>query len=260
MAKIALVGCGWLGLPLAISLIEKGNFVVGTTTSSDKLEQLLISGIEAYVWSGSDMENETSLPFLENIDTLILNIPPGKNTSNLSYSSVLEKLCSYIPEKTNVLLISTTSIYPDSIDLADEEYVWSDEDRSKETVQAEIKLTQVLNERLTVLRLAGLLGKDRHPIKHLSGKENLSNGLSPVNLIHLNDVIGLIEMILNKKYWGKILNGCHPSHPTRMEYYTNAANRFNLQVPHFENNATILKVVSSKKSMMDLGYTYSTEI
>ena len=37
--KIALIGCGWLGLPLAKSLLKKGYQVAGSTTSVEKLSQ-----------------------------------------------------------------------------------------------------------------------------------------------------------------------------------------------------------------------------
>src|SRR5574343_621841 len=35
--KIAILGCGWLGLPLAKSLLSKGYEVKGSTTSESKL-------------------------------------------------------------------------------------------------------------------------------------------------------------------------------------------------------------------------------
>jgi len=43
--QIAVLGCGWLGFPLAISLIEKGYLVKGSTTSESKLSDLKSKGI-----------------------------------------------------------------------------------------------------------------------------------------------------------------------------------------------------------------------
>ena len=43
--KIAVVGCGWLGFPLAKNFVELGNTVIGTTTSSEKLSDLQEAGI-----------------------------------------------------------------------------------------------------------------------------------------------------------------------------------------------------------------------
>ena len=46
--KISILGCGWLGLPLAKKLIENGYEVKGSTTSESKLELLKNAGISPY--------------------------------------------------------------------------------------------------------------------------------------------------------------------------------------------------------------------
>ena len=46
--NIGILGCGWLGLPLAKKLIEKGYSVNGTTTSSNKLKVLQNAGINPF--------------------------------------------------------------------------------------------------------------------------------------------------------------------------------------------------------------------
>ena len=40
MKRVSVLGCGWLGKPLAISLLDEGYSVKGSTTSEDKLELL----------------------------------------------------------------------------------------------------------------------------------------------------------------------------------------------------------------------------
>ena len=47
--EISLLGCGWLGIPLASSLVKKGFAVKGSTTSSDKLEILKSEGVIPYL-------------------------------------------------------------------------------------------------------------------------------------------------------------------------------------------------------------------
>ena len=46
--KISILGCGWLGLPLAKSLLSKGYEVKGSTTSESKLEVLKNAGISPF--------------------------------------------------------------------------------------------------------------------------------------------------------------------------------------------------------------------
>ncbi|PCH61795.1 MAG: hypothetical protein COC19_04240 [SAR86 cluster bacterium] len=43
--EISLLGCGWLGFPLAINLTRKGYNVKGSTTSESKLAKLKSNGI-----------------------------------------------------------------------------------------------------------------------------------------------------------------------------------------------------------------------
>ena len=51
MKKISILGCGWLGLPLAKSLIEKGFSIKGSTTSEEKLQVLQNAGIQPFLIS-----------------------------------------------------------------------------------------------------------------------------------------------------------------------------------------------------------------
>jgi 3-hydroxyisobutyrate dehydrogenase-like beta-hydroxyacid dehydrogenase len=48
MKQISILGCGWLGSPLAKSLLEKGFSVNGSTTSLEKITVLEKAGISAF--------------------------------------------------------------------------------------------------------------------------------------------------------------------------------------------------------------------
>lgn len=52
--KISILGCGWLGLPLAKQLIKKGFSVKGSTTSEEKISILKTEGIISFLISLSD--------------------------------------------------------------------------------------------------------------------------------------------------------------------------------------------------------------
>ena len=47
--QIALLGCGWLGMPLAKKLIRHGALVKGSVTSESGLEVLKQEGIEPHL-------------------------------------------------------------------------------------------------------------------------------------------------------------------------------------------------------------------
>jgi NAD dependent epimerase/dehydratase family enzyme len=71
-----------------------------------------------------------------------------------------------------------------------------------------------------VVRFGGLIGEDRHPVKFLSGRKNVEQPDSPVNLIHQNDCIGILLTLIEKEIYGEVFNAVAPSHPTRKTYYT----------------------------------------
>ena len=103
MNKISILGCGWLGKSLAISLINRGYSVKGSTTSEEKLELLEMNNIEPYLVDISDFEADDS--FL-NSDILIVAIT-SKDINGF------ERLIAQIEESPiqKVIFISSTSVY-----------------------------------------------------------------------------------------------------------------------------------------------------
>ncbi|WP_321539617.1 NAD(P)-binding domain-containing protein [Flavobacterium piscinae] len=48
MKQISILGCGWLGMPLAKHLLQKGYSIKGSTTTETKLELLQNEGITPF--------------------------------------------------------------------------------------------------------------------------------------------------------------------------------------------------------------------
>ncbi len=48
MKKVAIVGLGWLGMPLALSLMSRGWQVTGSKTTQDGVEAARMCGIDSY--------------------------------------------------------------------------------------------------------------------------------------------------------------------------------------------------------------------
>lgn len=65
-----------------------------------------------------------------------------------------------------------------------------------------------------ILRLAGLVGHRRHPGRFFAGK-TAPDGQHGVNLVHLEDVVGAITLLLQAPKGGHIYNICAPAHPAR---------------------------------------------
>ena len=73
---ITILGCGWLGLPLAQTLVKEGYSVKGSTTREEKLEVLQDAGVEPYlVRLEPEVTGDDVVAFLQS-DILVVNIPP----------------------------------------------------------------------------------------------------------------------------------------------------------------------------------------
>lgn len=270
MTQISILGCGWLGLPLAKKLIEKGHSVNGSTTSENKLSILENAGINPFlVTLESETVSESITDFLAESEILIIDIPPklrgtNDNSSQKIFVEKIENLIPYIAKSSvkKVLFVSSTSVYGHANELITEETIPNPETESgKQLLLAEAIMQKNQNFETTILRFGGLIGKDRHPVTSLSGKENLANADAPVNLIHQNDCIRIIEAIIHQSKWNEVFNAVAPFHPTREDYYTQKAKEQNLILPKFsQEKSNIKKTISSEKIENSLKYKFDLEI
>jgi nucleoside-diphosphate-sugar epimerase len=267
MTQISILGCGWLGLPLAKALLENDFSVKGSTTSNDKLSMLKNSGIQPCLISLSEDEIVGNLTdFLENSKILIIDVPPKlRGSEKENFVSKIRNLIPFIEKSAveNVLFISSTSVYgEDNLIVTEETELNPDTESGKQLVQAEQLLQSNPNFKTTILRFGGLIGEDRHPIKFLAGRTNIENPNAPINLIHQEDCIGIILKILrqaqnDKLEWNETFNAATPFHPSRKEYYTHKAIEFNLPLPKFNSETlTFGKTIDSSKIEKVLGYTF----
>jgi nucleoside-diphosphate-sugar epimerase len=156
------------------------------------------------------------------------------------------------------LFISSTSVYADDNSIVTEDTLPEPESESgKQVLEAENLLRENRNFKTTILRFGGLIGGDRHPVKFMAGKKGLANPYAPVNLIHRDDCIGIINAIIKKDAWNEIFNGVAPQHPTRKDYYTQKAVEMGLALPEFDDSAIpIGKTVKANKAIMELSYRF----
>lgn len=268
MTQISILGCGWLGLPLATALLENGFAVKGSTTSDGKLSVLKNLGIQPYLIALSENETVGNLnDFLDDSNILIIDVPPKlRGSEKENFVSKIRNLIPFIEISAveNVIFISSTSVYgEDNLIVTEETELNPDTESGKQLVQAEHLLQSNPNFKTTILRFGGLIGEDRHPIKFLAGRTNIENPNAPINLIHQDDCIGIILKILrqaqnNNLEWNETFNATAPFHPSRKEYYTQKAIEFNLVLPEFNSeNLTFGKTILSSKVESILNYTFT---
>lgn len=270
MTQISILGCGWLGLPLAKALLEKDFIIKGSTTSAEKLSLLDNVGIQSFLLAlnPNTVPNEFA-DFLTESKTLIIAIPPklrGKNkdysdAQNNSFVKKIENLLPFIEKSTveNVLFISSTAVYGEANEIIDENSIAIPVTESgKQLFEIEQLLLANTNFKTTILRFGGLIGEDRNPARFLAGKENVANPDAPINLIHLQDCIGIILKIIETNTWNTAFNAVTPVHPTREVYYTEKALAEKLIPPTFNREIpSVGKTILSDKLVQQLNYTFS---
>jgi nucleoside-diphosphate-sugar epimerase len=266
--KVSILGCGWLGFPLAKKLIKIGFEVKGSTTSENKLDLLKSNKIVPYLLEVTEHKiSECISDFLYNSKILIIDIPPGlrKITEATSEKTFVNKIKNLIPLIENstvkkVIFISSTSVYTDTaaIPTVTEKTVLNPNTESgKQLVEVENLLRNNSNFQTTIIRFGGLIGENRNIVKMLTGKTNVANPDAPINLIHQQDCIEIICEILKQNCWNETFNAVVPNHPTRKNYYTEKAKLYHLTTPLFnEDETNIGKIVSSEKLETILSYRF----
>lgn len=254
---VSILGCGWLGSPLAQYLLKKKYKVKGSTTSEEKLEELESAGVEPY-----KIRLEESIPvptaFLDS-DILVLNIPPGLRRNSLkTHLKQLESLFSSMQKDKpgKLLFVSSTSVYENK----NREMTEADVNRDSDIYKIEEYVREECLRRsnsLTILRCGGLMGHDRIPCKYYSGKTNLTLANTPVNYIHRDDVIGIIHKILNLESWGQVFNAVSPEHPLRKDIIDNCCQRTSFTKPTYaEEEKEDFKIISSARLIEQLSYKF----
>ncbi|SEB86432.1 Nucleoside-diphosphate-sugar epimerase [Tenacibaculum sp. MAR_2009_124] len=258
--QISILGCGWLGLPLAKHLISKNYVIKGSSTSISKKSILTEAGIQPYIFKlGENNNQDIYRDFLSGSDIIIINFPPRRIPDIINiYQEQIRSILPYINDSQKVIFVSSTSVYQNTNDWVTESVENKPEKESGRAVLAvENVLKSYSKENLTVLRLAGLIGYDRVPGRFLANKKEVANGKAPINVIHQDDCIGLIDAIIEHNSWGETINGCADEHPLRKEFYTLAATKANLTPPEFKETESIqFKKISNTKSKTLLDYKY----
>lgn len=261
---ISILGCGWLGLPLAERLRDNGHQIKGSTTSKDKLQILKGKKITPFLLELTPELQCNDCDDFWDADVLVLNIPPGRGRENImgyhqkQITSVINKVSK--SSISFVIFISSTSVYPEQAGIVSEEDIKAG-NASRPSGNALIEAEQLLRKQsafdTTIIRFGGLYGHDRHPIKYLAGRKNIKKGNAPVNLIHQDDCINIIQTVIENNIKGNVFNGVSDGHPPKKMYYPAIAKAMELQPPTFDDDKNKeYKIVSNRKLKMMLDYKF----
>ncbi len=244
--RISILGCGWLGLALAIDLIEKGYEVYGSTTSKSNIKDLVEEGIKPFLIN--IRKSSDDLREFLSAEVLIIAIA-SKNIKDIK--SLIKSI--EVSKIKKILFISSTSVYPFT------NRIVTEENNTSVTPLAEIENLFITNSsfKSTIIRFGGLLGYDRQPGNFINSNKPVENPEGYINFIHRDDCIEIIEQIIKKEVWNDILNACTDDHPKRREFYLQEIQKVGKSVVVFnENSKNEFKIINSQKMKTLLNYEF----
>lgn len=244
---LSLIGCGWLGKPLAQNLQRSGHNILATT-SHDKSAEFAADGVP---YITLDVGRDPVPESIRHCDVLIYMVPPLQ-------LSLIKHFFDQIPEDKKIIFISSTSVYGKNLGAVDEENkIHTSTASSPLLVETEDYLIKRFPH-ITVLRFGGLYGDKRHPVYFLQGKPGLTGGNAFLHLVHRDDCIKAIRAVMETSSWGEIFNILSDVKFKKNEYYTMMAKKLGLTPPEYlsEENKTSETLISNTKSKMKLKMTY----
>ncbi|MEL6389137.1 MAG: SDR family oxidoreductase [Bacteroidota bacterium] len=258
--SVSIIGCGWLGYPLAKRLLASYQ-VHGSTTSLAKKDQLSHDGIRA---NQLILEEDLSGDFTEKIfqsDLTVISIPPGRRNPDVNtwYPSAIQLILNRLRkyrDHPSIIYISSTGVYPDSFGEVTESTQPSPSRPSGQAVLSAEKLVSDASKNWTILRLSGLAGLGREPGRWFAGREEVEGGDTPVNMVHLDDCLNVIELCIKKSQPGSTYNVCADEHPVKKDFYTAQADKLGLQPATWQRGTVPFKIVSNRAVKMALDYNF----
>ena len=197
MYEVSLLGCGKLGFPLAIKLINLGFKVKGSTTTQNKINIFKKSGIVPYLINVDKYESSDFL----NSDILVITLPYKKSFLHPEYyKNQIDIICNKLKKSSvkHILFTSSSSIYPkDKKNYLPCDHFIPPSNRSKILLECEQTITKVSNKSSIIIRLGGIIRKNKKIIPNSKSRR----------LIFQNDAIELIINHISRIGHNEIING-----------------------------------------------------
>ena len=164
-------------------------------------------------------------------------------------------------ETKHIILLNSTAIYNGLAGNVDETTPLDLNAEKVTSLLAAEQAIKAFTKRTHILRLAGLVGPNRHPGKFLQAARIFTNASAAVNLVHQNDVVSILLQLIehtNTDNQQSIYNVVSNTDSDRQHYYQTAAQALNLPQPQFalEAEVTSGKKIIGTKLREQLAYQY----
>ncbi|MGM0590857.1 MAG: SDR family oxidoreductase [Halobacteriota archaeon] len=200
--RVAVLGCGYVGLELGRQLTDSGHDVVGVRRSADGLDAIEATGFDAV---RADLTEPASLSSVPSVDWVVYAASSGGRGADAAREVYVDGLRTTIaafgerddpPER--LVYTSSTGVYGDHGGEWVDEQTPLDPTTEKTTVLAQAESVAREEAREygvdgTVARFAGLYGPDRYRLsRYLDGP--VTEGY--LNMVHRDDAAGSVAYLL----------------------------------------------------------------
>jgi len=208
LATRLIIGCGYLGTPVAKHWIAQGDQVFALTRSHDNAQRLRTLGIQPLL---GDVMEPQSLPIFPAVEQVLYAVGydrSGKYSLEDVYVQGLKNVVHRLPDSVQQLVyISSTGVYgqDDGSWVTETSETVPTRPGGKACLEAELflldKQAQAALPRVTILRLAGIYGPNRIPrlaqIKQGQHLKVPSTGW--LNLIHVQDAVRVVDCVISQQ-------------------------------------------------------------
>ena len=158
-----------------------------------------------------------------------------------------------------VILLSSTAVYNGLTGLVDEQSILDMSANKVDIITAAEKAAINFSGTTVILRLAGLVGPERHPGRFLEGKKVLAEPEAFINLIHQDDAVGVLMELIDEENINGTYNAVSATQTSKKDYYTAAASALSLPLPEFSLEASMSfgKRINDAKLRDTLNYQFT---
>ena len=269
--RVLVIGCGYVGLPLAKELLRLGHHVVGMTRSPENAQALLRQGIQPVI---ADISQADALAPCSASFDWIVNLVSSSHGGVEAYRSVYlagtRNLIDWLrPTPPRLYLAaSSTSVYAqmDGSRVDESSSTESPAETSRVLIEMEkLLLDAARQSRLpaVLLRMAGIYGPGRiHLIEQFFRSPADANAApnTLVNMIHLDDVIGAILSTFANGRPGQVYNVVDDEPTPRDEIFAWLAQRRQRELTPPVGNAADSRRTRPQTNKRVLNHKLKTEL
>lgn len=254
MKSLGIIGLGRLASGFVNFYHHKAS-IWATSRNKEKIQENLRQKSELFNFQLGGSSHH--LP-IESTADLLFTIPPSQIEDYAQECIAFFKEIMEINPSLRILFISSTSVYNDKFREVDENTPAKPKSPNAKKLHEVEKFLMDYNA--WILRCGGLIGDRKHPVYFLSKRPLIPKPQAAVNLIHEHDIFRFIKRLINKDKDFGVYNLVCPQHPSRIEYYSDSADRLGLNSLHFDEADTRKgKIVVPKKALeANFSFDYSS--